>query len=242
MTRRHAEGLEGQWLSPEEVAELDFFKSSKRAKLKLPTLLGAAPDAKEPGIKAVVRREYAAGDVICEAGAYGSTAFLLLEGTADRDASRRRSRRRRSKAGRAARWHACSTASGAARGRRSWTRAEPEVGRDQPLREPQPRSPTRSRDDPGGRALRHRHLHQLLSPRSDRPGRHSLRRARDAALGPRHDPGCRRRGRRGLSSERHPQHAPPERAPLRAERVPARGVGGDEHAPHARIPTTSPTA
>ncbi|HEY5935053.1 MAG TPA: cyclic nucleotide-binding domain-containing protein, partial [Kofleriaceae bacterium] len=51
-------------------------------KLKLPTLLGAAPGAKEPGIKAVVRREYAAGDVICEAGAYGSTAFLLLEGTA----------------------------------------------------------------------------------------------------------------------------------------------------------------
>jgi Fe-S-cluster-containing hydrogenase component 2/CRP-like cAMP-binding protein len=82
VTRRHAEGLEGQWLSLEEVAELDFFKSSKRAKLKLPTLLGAAPDAKEPGIKAVVRREYAPGDVICEAGAYGSTAFLLLEGSA----------------------------------------------------------------------------------------------------------------------------------------------------------------
>jgi Fe-S-cluster-containing hydrogenase component 2/CRP-like cAMP-binding protein len=50
--------------------------------LKLPTLLGAGPDSKEPGIKAVVRREYAAGEVICEAGAYGSTAFLLLEGTA----------------------------------------------------------------------------------------------------------------------------------------------------------------
>jgi Fe-S-cluster-containing hydrogenase component 2/CRP-like cAMP-binding protein len=82
VTRRHAEGLEGQWLSLEEVAELDFFKSSKRAKLKLPTLLGARPDTKEPGITAVVRREYAAGDVICEAGAYGSTAFLLLEGTA----------------------------------------------------------------------------------------------------------------------------------------------------------------
>lgn len=82
MTTRNAEGLEGQWLSLEEVGELDFFKSSKRAKLKLPTLLGATPDSKEPAIKAVVRREYAAGDVICEAGAYGSTAFLLLEGTA----------------------------------------------------------------------------------------------------------------------------------------------------------------
>ena len=82
MTRRHADGLQGQWLSLEEVAELDFFKSSKRAKLKLPTLLEARPDGGEPGIKAVVRREYAAGDVIYEAGAYGSTAFLLLEGTA----------------------------------------------------------------------------------------------------------------------------------------------------------------
>ena len=82
MTRRHADGLEGQWLTLEEVAELDFFKSSKRAKLKLPTLLGAAPAGGEPGIKAVVRRQYAAGDTICEAGAYGSTAFLLVEGSA----------------------------------------------------------------------------------------------------------------------------------------------------------------
>jgi Fe-S-cluster-containing hydrogenase component 2 len=82
VTRRHADGLEGQWLSLEEVAELDFFKSSKRAKLKLPTLLGATPDGGAPAIKAVVRRQYAAGDTICEAGAYGSTAFLLVEGTA----------------------------------------------------------------------------------------------------------------------------------------------------------------
>jgi len=82
VTRRHADGLEGQWLSLEEVGELDFFKSSKRAKLKLPTLLGAAPDAEEPAIKAVVRREYGPGEIICEAGAYGSTAFLLVEGSA----------------------------------------------------------------------------------------------------------------------------------------------------------------
>jgi Fe-S-cluster-containing hydrogenase component 2/CRP-like cAMP-binding protein len=82
VTRRHAEGLEGQWLSLEEVAELDVFKSSTRAKLKLPTLLGARLDVTEPDIKAVVRRTYAAGEVVCEAGAYGSTAFLLLEGTA----------------------------------------------------------------------------------------------------------------------------------------------------------------
>jgi Fe-S-cluster-containing hydrogenase component 2/CRP-like cAMP-binding protein len=82
VTRRHADGLEGQWLTLEEVAELDFFKSSKRAKLKLPTLLGATPEGGEPGIKAVVRRQYAAGEIVCEAGAYGSTAFLLVEGTA----------------------------------------------------------------------------------------------------------------------------------------------------------------
>lgn len=82
MTTRYAEGLQGQWLALEEVAELEPFKSSKRAKLKLPTLLGAKPDGGEPAIKAVVRREYAAGDVICEAGAYGSTAFLLVEGAA----------------------------------------------------------------------------------------------------------------------------------------------------------------
>src|SRR5262249_50830594 len=36
----------------------------------------------EPGIKAAVRREYQKGDVICTAGEYGSTAFLVLEGTA----------------------------------------------------------------------------------------------------------------------------------------------------------------
>ena len=54
MTQPNAEGLEGEWLTLEEVGELDFFKSSKRAKLKLPTLLGAVPGASEPAIKAVV--------------------------------------------------------------------------------------------------------------------------------------------------------------------------------------------
>lgn len=76
-------GLDGEWLSGEELAEIDFFKGSKRAyHIKLNTNLGAVPGQREPGIKAVVRREYQKGETICKAGAYGSTAFLLLEGTA----------------------------------------------------------------------------------------------------------------------------------------------------------------
>src|SRR5262249_27613694 len=83
----HAEsgpdGLRGRWLSPEDLAELDFFKGQKRT-FKVKTASNFAPVAgqKEPGIKAAVRREYRKGDVICTAGQYGSTAFLLLEGTA----------------------------------------------------------------------------------------------------------------------------------------------------------------
>jgi Fe-S-cluster-containing hydrogenase component 2/CRP-like cAMP-binding protein len=77
------DGLSGQWLSLEEMAELDFFKSGKRAfKIKLNTNFAPAPGKPDPGIKAAVRREYQKGQIICEAGAYGSTAFLLLEGSA----------------------------------------------------------------------------------------------------------------------------------------------------------------
>ncbi len=78
-----ADGLVGQWLSVDELSEIDFFKSSKRAfKVKLNTNLAPTPGQKEPGIKAVVRREYQKGDIICKAGEYGSTAFLILEGSA----------------------------------------------------------------------------------------------------------------------------------------------------------------
>jgi Fe-S-cluster-containing hydrogenase component 2/CRP-like cAMP-binding protein len=77
------DGLSGQWLSLEEIAEIDLFKSSKRAfKLKLSTNFGVTPGQREPGIKAAVRRVYQPGEIICRAGEYGSTAFLLLEGTA----------------------------------------------------------------------------------------------------------------------------------------------------------------
>ena len=80
---RRSDGLDGQWLSLEELGAHELFTGSKRAfKLKLNTNLEAAPGEREPGIKAVVRREYPAGATICEAGAYGSTAFLLLEGRA----------------------------------------------------------------------------------------------------------------------------------------------------------------
>jgi Fe-S-cluster-containing hydrogenase component 2/CRP-like cAMP-binding protein len=78
-----SDGLAGQWLSLEEVGALDLFKSSKRAfKAKLSGNFAPAAGQNEPGIKAAVRREYQAGEVICTAGEYGSTAFLLLEGSA----------------------------------------------------------------------------------------------------------------------------------------------------------------
>jgi Fe-S-cluster-containing hydrogenase component 2/CRP-like cAMP-binding protein len=80
---RFPEGLEGQWVSVEELAELDLFKSGKRAfKVKLNTNFAPQPGKPEPGIKAAVRREYQPGELICRAGEYGSTAFLLLEGSA----------------------------------------------------------------------------------------------------------------------------------------------------------------
>jgi Fe-S-cluster-containing hydrogenase component 2/CRP-like cAMP-binding protein/pSer/pThr/pTyr-binding forkhead associated (FHA) protein len=76
-------GLRGEWLSIEQVAALDFFKSGKRAfKIKLNTNFAPASGTDEPGIKAAVRRQYQKGDVICKAGEYGSTAFLILEGSA----------------------------------------------------------------------------------------------------------------------------------------------------------------
>jgi hypothetical protein len=78
-----SDGLSGEWLSLEQVSELELFKSGKRAfKVKLSSNFAPTAGQAEPGIKAVVRREYQAGDVICKAGAYGSTAFLILEGTA----------------------------------------------------------------------------------------------------------------------------------------------------------------
>jgi Fe-S-cluster-containing hydrogenase component 2/CRP-like cAMP-binding protein len=85
--RRSAEripdGLSGQWVSLEEITALDLFRSTKRPfKVKLNANFSPRAGSNEPGIKAAVRREYQRGDVICEAGTYGSTAFLLLEGTA----------------------------------------------------------------------------------------------------------------------------------------------------------------
>lgn len=78
-----SDGLSGQWLALEEIVQLDFFKSNKRAfKVKLNGNFAPTASQPEPGIKAAVRREYQKGDLICKAGEYGSTAFLLLEGSA----------------------------------------------------------------------------------------------------------------------------------------------------------------
>jgi hypothetical protein len=54
-----SDGLAGEWLSLEEVAELDLFKSSKRAfRAKLSGNFAPTAGQREPGIKAAVRREY----------------------------------------------------------------------------------------------------------------------------------------------------------------------------------------
>src|SRR5262249_6781247 len=83
LVARHPDGLPGQWLTPEDLGELDFFKGTKRAfKIKTATNFAPVAGKPEPGIKAAVRREYQKRDVICTAGEYGSTAFLVLEGTA----------------------------------------------------------------------------------------------------------------------------------------------------------------
>lgn len=80
---RSPDGLEGEWVSLEELSRLELFQGTKRAfKVKLNTNFAPRPGQDEPGIKAAVRRRYAAGEVICRAGEYGSTAFLLVEGRA----------------------------------------------------------------------------------------------------------------------------------------------------------------
>lgn len=77
------QGLDGSWVPLEELLKLPLFGSSKRAfKIRINANFAPRPDQAEPGIKAAVRREYKAGEIICQAGEYGSTAFLLLEGAA----------------------------------------------------------------------------------------------------------------------------------------------------------------
>ncbi|HVM96043.1 MAG TPA: hypothetical protein VMT89_06625, partial [Candidatus Acidoferrales bacterium] len=81
--QQNAHGLDGEWLSREALAQIDLFKGSKRPyTVKLNSNLGITPGQSEPGIKAVVKRHYQKGEIICKAGDYGSTAFLLLEGSA----------------------------------------------------------------------------------------------------------------------------------------------------------------
>ena len=75
------DGLAGEWLTLEQLGALPFF-AGKRLARRLVTNLDPAADGVTPTIKAAVRRQYPAGAVICRAGEYGSTAFLLLEGAA----------------------------------------------------------------------------------------------------------------------------------------------------------------
>src|SRR6187455_2493623 len=64
-----SDGLEGEWLSFEEVKKLDFFQGTDRDfKIKLNANFGTRPPSKqqsdattpppEPGIKAAVKRQY----------------------------------------------------------------------------------------------------------------------------------------------------------------------------------------
>jgi len=89
-----SDGLTGEWLSLEEVRKLEFFQGTDRDfRIKLDkSFFGTRPPSKrkdeaetpspDPNIKAAVKRHYQSGDIICKAGEYGSTAFLMLEGTA----------------------------------------------------------------------------------------------------------------------------------------------------------------
>jgi Fe-S-cluster-containing hydrogenase component 2/CRP-like cAMP-binding protein len=73
-------GLQGEPLTAEDLAQHAFFAAAKgNFKRRLTDNL-LHPDGSP--IVAAVRREYHSGDVICNAGEYGSTAFLVLEGSA----------------------------------------------------------------------------------------------------------------------------------------------------------------
>jgi len=79
------DGLSGRWLSVEDLGRLDFFKAGKSAakfRQRLNATFELTPGDNEPWLKAAVWREYQPADVICEAGTYGSTAFLIVEGKA----------------------------------------------------------------------------------------------------------------------------------------------------------------
>jgi len=77
--------LPGRWLSLEELGTLDVFKSGKSAtefRRQFNRNFEVTAGDPAPWLKAAVWREYAPGEVICEAGTYGSTAFVIVNGTA----------------------------------------------------------------------------------------------------------------------------------------------------------------
>ena len=62
--------LRGDALSLEEMQALPIFEGCSAGLLK-------------KNVGAVVRRRYAPGDIVCREGEFGSTAFFILEGSAD---------------------------------------------------------------------------------------------------------------------------------------------------------------
>lgn len=73
----------GETLTVEDLAAYEAFEGNKRPfRMKLARNLGLTPDGEAPSIRAVVRRRVPAGDVICRAGDFGASAFLLVEGEA----------------------------------------------------------------------------------------------------------------------------------------------------------------
>jgi CRP-like cAMP-binding protein len=64
-----ATGPDAQAVGPDELLQHPFFQGISRPLL-------------EKNRGAIVRRRFRAGDIVCREGEYGSTAFLILEGTA----------------------------------------------------------------------------------------------------------------------------------------------------------------
>ena len=79
-----SEGLVGgEALSLDELAQFGVFDGTKRAFwMKLARNLGTTTGEAGLGIRSVVRRDYRKGEVICRAGEFGASAFVLVEGSA----------------------------------------------------------------------------------------------------------------------------------------------------------------
>ena len=78
-------GLQGETISVDDLTSLALFQGGRQYRGRLARCFdGDAPPNTdgEPAIRGAVRRTFEPGELICEAGAYGSTAFYLVEGRA----------------------------------------------------------------------------------------------------------------------------------------------------------------